>query len=308
MNRQSDKAPIMFATFAESEEQVNHTIILAESIRQFGGAVKDAPIYLYVGDYSDIDIDKTQKKLQSLNVTVLPSTAAEDALWFYYAGKVYAAGIAEKDAEKLAKILVWLHNDTIFLDEPSELLLKPEIGFAYCPVMHNRSGTLYGTKPGPFWSRIYEKLNIDYSNLFEMTTPADNQKIYAYFNAGLLAVRPEKGILRKWKTDFEILYKDLILAEMCRTNVEFRIFLHQTALVGAVMNTLNRDEMTGLSDAYNYPLFFEQMFDAVHEFDSIEGIKALRYGLYFSDPDSDWDNILKGPADRIEWLKKRLGK
>jgi hypothetical protein len=308
VNKQTNKAPIMFATFAETEEQVDHAVIFAESIRQFGGAVKEAPIYLYVGDYSDIDIDQTRERLQFLNVMVQTSTAPNDALWFYYAGKVYAAAVAEKKAEKRGSVLVWMDDDTIVLDEPSELLLRPEISFGYRPVMHNRSGTLYGTKPNVFWSRIYEKLKVDYKNHFAMTTPADNQKIYAYFNAGLLVVRPNKGILQRWLNAFETLYKDSALAKMCRENVEYRIFLHQTALVGAVMNSLERDEMIELSDRYNYPLFFEQMFDASQQFGSIEGIKTLRYDIYFRNPDPEWYKKLKGPADKIDWLKKRLPK
>jgi len=308
MNKQINKAPIMFATFAESEEQVEHVFILAESIRQFGGAVKDAPIYPYIGDYSDVDIEKAEERLRDLNVTVQSSSAPKEALWFYYAGKVYASAVAEKEAEKQASVLVWMDDDTIFLDEPSELLLPTDISFGYRPVMHNRSGTLYGTEPGPFWSRIYELLNVDYNKLFPMTTPADNQKIYAYFNAGLLVVRPEAGVLRAWVKDFEKLYKDSVLAGMCQENVEHRIFLHQTALVGAAMNKLKQNEMTELSDKYNYPLFFEQMFGAVHEFGSIEGITTLRYDIYFRNPDPDWAEKLKGSSEKVEWLKKYLNR
>jgi lipopolysaccharide biosynthesis glycosyltransferase len=141
-----------------------------------------------------------------------------------------------------------------------------------------------------------------------MVTPADRQKVRAYFNAGLLVVRPEKGVLRKWGQDFTRLIEDTVLVNMCRENVDKRIFLHQTALVGAVLNTLARDELVELPASYNYPLFFEQMFEASSEFGTIDGITTLRYDVYFRNPDPRWSEKLKGPAEKIAWLKARLGK
>lgn len=87
-----------------------------------------------------------------------------------------------------------------------------------------------------------------------------------------------------------------------------RIFLHQTALVGAVLNTLNQNEMFELSAEYNYPLFFEQMFGATREFGSIEGIVSLRHDTYFRNPEPDWDQKLKGPQKLVSWLVARLRK
>jgi hypothetical protein len=305
---QKSGARVIFATFAQTDEQVKHIYYLAESIREFGGAFKDAPIRLYIADYSELNIDEIVESLESLGVEVYPANAPEEALWFYYAGKVFAAGAAERDAAGDADVLVWMDDDTIFLDEPSELLLGPQINFAYRPVMHNRSGSLYDQTPDAFWGRIYEVLNVNNDDLFAMTTPADNQEIRAYFNAGLLAVRPQNGILQKWGDDFTKLYQDTVLANMCRVDVEKRIFLHQTALVGAVLNSIEPNEMVELSDQYNYPLFFEQMFGAIHEFGSIEDIITLRYDIYFRNPDPEWDKKIKGPSDKIAWLTQRLSK
>jgi hypothetical protein len=174
--------------------------------------------------------------------------------------------------------------------------------------MHNRSGTLYGQPPNEFWNRIYDKLKIDNSLLFPMVTPADQQKINAYFNAGLLVVRPELGILRAWGESFKVLYEDSVLAKMCENDITHRIFLHQTALVGAVLHSLGQDEMVELSLQYNYPIFFHHQFDATSAFESIEDVVTLRYDIYFRDPDPQWASKLKGDAQKIAWLKARVGK
>jgi len=227
MNSKSDKGNIniAFATYAETEEQFRHVRFLAESIRQFTGKMKEAPIYVYVPENSDLDIIKFEKELKPLGVEVKLSQTPEDALWFYYAGKTFAAGVAETVLAGKADILVWMDDDTIILEEPLEFYLDSGISLAYRPVMHNRSGTLYNAEPDAFWSRIYDNLKIKNEDLFAMTTPADKQKIKAYFNAGLIVVRPERGILRKWGEDFKILYQDTVLAKMCQTDIDKRIFL-----------------------------------------------------------------------------------
>jgi len=172
--------------------------------------------------------------------------------------------------------------------------------------MHNRSGSLYNEPPDEFWGRIYGILNINDESLFSMVTPGDQQTIRAYFNAGLLVVRPEKAILRKWAEDFKTLYFDSVLVEMCKEDITKRIFLHQTPLVGA-LNTLSRNQMIELPGTYNYPIFFHQQYEAVGEFCSIKDIITLRYDLYFRNPDPEWSNKLEGSSVVIRWLAERLG-
>lgn len=305
---ESPNSRVVFATFAASAEELQHAFYLTESLRQFGGDMSEAPVRLYVPDDMETPMAEIGRMFAPLKVVVRTSHTPPEATWFYYAGKVYAAGLAEQEAADQGDILVWMDEDTIILREPSAFALTPGMSLAYRPVMHNRSGTLYGRPPNPFWKRIYEVLDIKDESVFPMVTPADGEKINAYFNAGLLVVRPEKEILRNWSREFEKLYRDSTLSAMCREKIDNRIFLHQTALVGAVLNRLTRDEMVELSGDYNYPLFFEQMFGAKREFGSIEGLATLRYDVYFRNPDPEWRSKLKGPEDQIEWLGQRLGK
>jgi len=298
---------IIFGTFAESEEQLQHVYFLVESVREFAGRHKDAPVWVYIPPDLESGSEPLIDKLKSLGAEVKTGSAPEEALRYYFAGKVYAAGGAEAAAEGNADVLVWMDEDTIVLDEPIEFELQDGIDFAYRPVMHNRSGSLYSEPPGTFWKRIYEILAIEDSSLFPMVTPGDRQTIRAYFNAGLLVVRPERKILRRWGEDFTTLYSDSVLADMCANDLEKKIFIHQTALVGAVLNHIEQENMTELSERYNYPIFFHQQYEAAGEFGSIENIKTLRYDVYFRNPDPEWSAKLKGPAHLVNWLKNRLG-
>ena len=299
---------LIFAAYAESEEQLQHIVFTAESIREYAGRFADAPLWVYMPQTL---LDKGMPVLERLRRTgaeIKTSDTPEDARWFYYAGKVFAAAEAEREAAGRGAVLVWMDEDTIVLNEPSAFDLPDTVAFAYRPVMHNRSGTLHGQPVNPFWKRIYELLKLDPEAQFAMTTPADKQQIRAYFNAGLLVVRPEKEILRNWAKCFQTLYRDSTLAQMCREDVVNRIFLHQTALVGAVMPAVGQEQMTELSDDYNYPMFFKRMYGAEEEFDSVENIVTLRYDIYFQNPEPDWSEQLKGDPAKIAWMKERLGK
>lgn len=296
---------IIFASYAETNEQLRHLCLLVESLREFAGEYSQTPLLIFVPQAAARDRGLTCR-LQEAGAGFRAFDPPGKCAWFNYAGKTFAAGLAEHEAGDIADILVWLDDDTIFLAEPEDFRLDAGIGLAYRPVMHNRSGSLYREPPSPFWAQIYESLDLDPESLLPMTTPADQQTIRAYFNAGVLAVRPELNILRGWGESFTKLCEDSALVQMCEKDAEKRIFLHQTALVGAVCHRLAQSQMLELSDRYNYPLFFKQQFGATAEFDDITDVVTLRHDTYFRNPDPDWATKLKGPPEKIAWLKSRM--
>lgn len=296
---------LTFATYADTADKLHNTLRFAQSLRTFGGCFADAPIMLFIPTDVKVCNEPTLGRLRSLDVSLKTSSTPQQAQWFYYAGKVYAAGEAEAMVDGEADILVWLDEDTVVLDEPSDFDLGADFDFGYVPVMHNRSGSLLAQPPDPFWSRIYELLSLTDDVLFPMLTPADKQTIRAYFHVGLIVVRPQKGILRKWVRDFEALYSDRTLADMCRADVNRRIFLHQMALMG-VMSIISRENMLPLSRRYNYPIFFEKQYGGVETFDSIEDVITIRCIVSDEKMGRDWHKGLSGPPDRIHWLKENF--
>ena len=297
---------LIFATYIETEAELGNVCLLAESIRTFGGRAADAPVWVMMPDGLAVTDTTTQKRLRSLKVEVFTCGSPEEPRWLYYSFKPYAAAKAETLAEGIAAVLIWMDNDAVFLGEPSEFFLASGKALGYRPIMHNRSGTLKAQPPSEFWGRIYERLALTEEELFPMVTSADHQTVRAYFNCGLIVVRPEKGILRRWPVDFEALYRDSVLAASCRADVEKRIFLHQTALTG-LLNIVPRETMVELSDGYNYPIFFDRVFGADHPFNSIQDaimIRRIDGPLKAAGP--DWHKELIGPPDKIAWLKERL--
>ena len=300
--------PIIFATFTESKSDLSSICITVKSIRAFAGKYNNAPVWVYMPETLMAQESETLEKLVALNVVVKTSEAPDTATWFYFARKVFAAAQAEAEAEGHTAILAWLDPDTIFLLEPDEFILPKSTTLGYRPVMHKNIGLLYTEPLDEFWSRAYEKMNVDENTLFPMITPADVDTIRPYFNAGCLIVKPHQSTLRKWADYFTILYQDSVLAELCRQDIYKRIFIHQAALTGAILNHVDREKMLQLSDRINYPIFFQEMFGAKRVFNDITNVVTFRYESYFRNPVIDWYEQLNGPADRIEWMKKNLDK
>jgi hypothetical protein len=300
------RAPLVFAVFAEDREQLGHALILTESVRTYAGSHHDAPVWVYVPRGLAESEPALAGRLAARKAELRASEAPEDALAFPLSRKVFAAAQAESAAVGRGEVLVWMDEDTIVLREPREFRLAKGVSLAYRPVMHNRTGSLYDRPADVFWARVYQTLSVPESAIFPMVTPADSQTIRAYFNAGLLVVRPERGILRQWAVGFPLLYGDTAIVRMCRQDRVKALFLHQTALVGAVLNRVKRTEMRELPRGYNFPLFFKAMYGARREFDSIAGVVTLRYDAYFQNPAPDWGRKLKGPPETIAWLTERL--
>jgi len=185
--------------------------VLAENIRANAGAWRAVPIRLHLSELvleADLAL---QEKLSSLNVSVARSQTPADALSFGFARKVFAAARAE--AEAVSEILIWMDPDTI-------------------SVHHTLIGSPFSGPPDQFWSLLYRKLSVGERAIFPVVAPVDGRKLRAYFNAGLLAVRPQRGVLRKWRDSFQEVYRDPAIAELCKQDRPKLIFLHQAALAG----------------------------------------------------------------------------
>lgn len=300
--------PIVFAAFAGDATELEHTLYLVESIRTFAGGMRACPVRVYAPRELLEAESALTERLAAAGARTAASAAPEDALRFPFARKVFAAAQAENETTGAAEILAWMDEDTIVLAEPAEFLLPRGVSFGFRPVMHKLIGSAADAPPDEFWRRVYDRLAVPDSAAFSVVTPADSQVIRAYFNAGLLVVRPERGLLRRWAESFPVLYRDPETAAMCRQDRYRTLFLHQVALAGAVLSALDRSEMRELPPRYNFPLFFQEMFGAKREFNDLTGLATLRYDVYFRDPAPDWAERLHGPREQIGWLAERLGK
>ncbi|MRR09493.1 hypothetical protein EG831_05350 [bacterium] len=298
--------PIVFATYAEDDADAAAALTMAESLRSFGGALRDAPLRLYCPVEKPAVAAAVGERAAALEVAVLASRTPAAAQDYAFAMKVFAAAAAEEAALAAGdQLLAWLDPDTVVVREPAAFLLGPGTALACRPVMHQLIGSEFARPADGFWTRAYRSMGVAADRIFPVTTPVDGSTIRAYINAGMLVARPQRGVLRQWPVQFERLYSDPFFQEECRQDRRKRLFLHQVALAGAVLSGLRRPEIELLDESYNYPFFFFDQYPADRRPRSLDDAVTLRHDLrMFQDP-----GFFRRAGDGsaiIAWLERRL--
>ena len=98
---------LTFAFMPANRGSEAEAILLARSLRKFGGRYAQAHIWVLVPEQAPLS-DKAQGDLAALNVIPLPFEAPPAALEFPYAVKVYAAAAAELHLKGKTSLLAWL--------------------------------------------------------------------------------------------------------------------------------------------------------------------------------------------------------
>jgi hypothetical protein len=298
------KPSILFAISASSPTELHWALVAVASLREFGGAMQTSPVWLYVPEDSVEIMRLAEQQSDSLRFVLKTSRVAEEAKSLWYSFKVFASARAEVEAVGKYDLLAWLDPDVIFVNEPRAFALDSGIALGYRPVMHKVIGSSITTPPDRFWTRVYELFSLPDSAIFPVTTPVDRARIRAYFNAGMMIVRPERGILAHWPICFATLYRDSAVAELCRQDQRYAIFLHQVALVGAVLTEVKRKETREFPATYNYPLNLADKYPVGKKPILLDNLVAFRHDLRFNTP-ADFEKI-KDSSKILDWVKGHL--
>jgi hypothetical protein len=208
---------IAFVACVERGELENKAILLCRSIRRFAGAYADAPIYTFQPREGTAISRETALQLADLGVCHSSERLNTDFAHYAIGNKIFASARAEQLASE--DVLVFLDTDTVILDEPRAFELRDGIDAAVCPVdFHRSTEPESGDDPfwlthfrrvgssGPgdpmdaYWLRMYELLGIEARPFID--TACSGQRIRAYFNSGMIAVRRSAGLFAQWRDDF----------------------------------------------------------------------------------------------------------
>lgn len=244
---------ITFATTAVGRDPTR-TIMLFDSLRTFGDELADSPCIMLVPQTREPLPDETKERLGVLGVHLVPFDIDGEAARFPLAPLAYAAASAEQEVRGNTEILVWMNEDTLIIRPPVDFLIQEGINLAYRPVHHTRIGSIYDKPPDDFWSLIYQHCGISEDKAFPMETGIKDNTIRAYFNAGLLVVRPEQRLLETWLDYFKRLYQHPDFQPIFKNNVLYMVFMHQAVLSGVILNVFEREELLELPEVVNYPL------------------------------------------------------
>ena len=299
---------LIFACMLGSDKSEIDALRLARSIRTFGGEYCFNPIWMLT-PRSEADLPAaTREELYAIGARLVSFEADPDVTPFPFRSYVTAAGIAEGLAQGQASFLVLMGPDTLVLHEPSAFRLPARKSFGGCPVHLKLLGSSWGEPPDAFWSLIYHQCQVDEGRVFSMTTVVDQLQVLAYFHAGLLVVRPERGLLRSWQASFERLYRLAEFEPFYQQSELYEIFMHQAVLAGSLLAALRPDEFQLLPGEVNYPLHLHARVAEGQRPASIGKLITCRYEEYavtFRDPHVQ--AFFQTDLPLKDWLKTQAG-
>jgi hypothetical protein len=176
-------------------------LLLFDSIRRYAGRLSRCPLYALSPRAGHAISCRARERLDELEVHFSDLILNTEAPEYGSANRVAAAAHVEET--RAHAILVVLDSDTLFLREPAELLLPPDVDVAVRPVDVKGISTAGPDDPGDaYWLELCRCSGVAYDVLPWSESFVDRQRIKANYNGGLVVVRRELGVLRKWADIF----------------------------------------------------------------------------------------------------------
>ncbi len=296
---------IVFAMALSPGESGTSALLLAESIRAYAGHLSESPIWLYVTPNTDALPCEIEDRLLALDVKLISYKIDREMARFFFVPEVTAAAEAEEKAEGEADTMAWLGANSLVLHEPNDLQLPGGRSVGYRPVHITNVGSRIDTPLDAFWGLIYERLGVPAERVFPMKTHVDGNTIRPYFNAGHLAVRPGRRLIRRWRNAFLSLY-DKPEFEGFYTDGRYRIFMHQAVLSAVILAGFTRDELYELPPTYNYPIHLYAEDATGRRPGSVEELVTVRHEGFWEEP--DWLERMPAREPLKRWLREKLPK
>lgn len=279
----------------ESGRLESEALLLVESLRTWGGACAQAPVYAFAPRAEQQPGPATVERLEALGTTVITEPLVgrfADSPTF---NKVTVAAWAERELDH--ETLVFTDTDSVFLGEPTELI-EGDWDAAMRPVDRRIAGSRGKGKNEPYWRRMYAALEVEGRPF--VRTAVGQTEIRAYWNSGLIAARRSAGLFEAWERalirldEADLFYK------------RWRQFMDQ--LTWAAVTADHHDRVRVLSHPYNYPLRHRPALPAAATELDLAELVHLHYRLWFHMPESlpKVDPPFDPASDRYRWLDERL--
>ena len=176
-------------------------LLLFESIRRYAGRFRECPIYALSPRAGHGISQNARCKLEELRVNYIDAILNTECLTYGPANRVAAA--AHIETMYPHEVLVILDSDTLFLREPNEILLQPNVDVAVRPVGLKGMCTTGPSDPfDTYWRSLCRCCGVDYDQIPWTESFADRRRIKASYNGGLVIVRGKLGIMQRWADFF----------------------------------------------------------------------------------------------------------
>lgn len=244
----------------------NTSKYLINSLRKFGGELKDVPIYSYQPRKKEKITDKTKRFLEKNEVEFIDINLNKEYEHYPLANKPIVCAHAEKHLE--SEIIVFLDSDIMILNQPSEFLIPANVDIMINPVYRKHIGTSGKRDINyDYWKKLYSLLGV--KKYQYVKTIKDGEKIHAYFNSGHIAVRKNRGIFSAWEYNFKSVMKKGFMPK------HGQYFIEQSVL-GATISQLE-NSWSSFSETYNFHINLNIINNQRNKIPKFSSLTSLHY-------------------------------
>jgi len=291
------KMAVVLCVASPSDERA--AVMLIKSIREFGGAYKDSPVYVFQ-DNAD---ENPCLVIKNMDANLLPLEIDPAARDYLFSRKVYACAQAERLLAGKAESIVWFDNQCLVFAHLDDLLLQDSKAVAIRPVqLLNTIGLAPEAPIDEFWGRIYQDAGVDPQKVPIVETFVDAKKIRFYINCQIISFRPELGICREWERIFTSLVKDAEYQKKACPDVLHQVFLHQAVLSAVINAKVNESELQWLPASCGYPLNLHEKLPPEKKLRRLKDVKYLVYDTIMQRR-PDWMEIMPVEEPLKSWLE-----
>ena len=273
----------------------SEALLLVESLRTWGGACAQAPVYAFAPRPDHHPEPATVAALEALGVRYIDEPLVSRFADTPTFNKVSVSAWAERELDH--ETLVFTDTDCVFASEPTELTEGDWVA-AMRPVDRRIAGSKGKGKNEPFWRKMYAELGVRERPF--VRTVAGGMEIRAYWNTGLVAARRSAGLFGAWEEALGRLYDAEIVQK------RWPQFMDQLSWAGVTADS--HDSVRILSPSYNYPIRHRGALDAEARDLDLDQLVHVHYRLLFHVPGSlEQVNPPFDPAaERYAWFDQRL--
>jgi hypothetical protein len=199
MTRRPDCSFVLSVEEGRLEAQA---VLLVESLRRFGGAYGDCPVYAVSPRPSRQIGAACREALTALGTHVVVEALIPADLAYGSIGRLAACAWAERNLG--SEILVGLDDDLFFLGEPDFSLVGADL-FARPVDVQGMCTSGAGDPFDGYWRKIAQLIGVDFDEIPWVETTVDRVVVKASYNGGMVAVRRQLGLFQAAEGMFRLL-------------------------------------------------------------------------------------------------------
>ena len=221
-----------------------YTFLSIASIMKFGGFLNQYDIYCFQ-PRKEFPISKNTKRvLSDFGVVFVDTPLNEEHRYYAIANKSIVCDYMVRNHNY--DQYIFLDSDTIILNEPN-FFLGTTYDISVSPVyskgigIHRKTDNNYA-----YWQKLFDTAGTDAEKFTTVKTLLDQEEIFGYWNAGVIAINKQSNILKKWN--------DLVIQSLEKKIYPANglYFIDQTCLAAILLG--NDYAIETLPVNYNFPL------------------------------------------------------